>query len=205
MDVNHSGIVPRLASRVIAFLCALSVATAGGAACAGWHLTPEGRLACCIEGSGCPTHQTKSAGGESRMIAQADADRCCAASEEDSSSTPKASAARLITNIAGAAVVVILPSSPARLWRYGRVRRSRRYRVGHHAGCDPGKTRTRRQAASPDDVHGRHDERLSRALPGDDKVARSTRENHCRREGLEGRQPDAVGPRTDGKAAGQYA
>ncbi|HEU4694623.1 MAG TPA: hypothetical protein VFS23_39925 [Vicinamibacterales bacterium] len=71
----------------------IAVLTAGPVGlCAGWQVTAEERMACCIEGVACPMHTSARDHAEGkRAITQAEADGCCAASEGDTSSSAKAS------------------------------------------------------------------------------------------------------------------
>lgn len=69
-------------------LC-LALASPGLGACSGWLQTPDARMACCVDGSHCPMHESPRAGADAG-ITQAAADSCCAMSEADPSPTPPA-------------------------------------------------------------------------------------------------------------------
>jgi hypothetical protein len=76
-----------LAHRVSAVLLCLGLVAGNAAAvCAGWLATPEARMACCVGDGPCPMHKSDSdEQGATRVISQAEADRCCASSERDES------------------------------------------------------------------------------------------------------------------------
>lgn len=80
------------------------------AVCAGWHATPEARMACCLEGGECAMHPSEGQDGiGSRTVTQAEADSCCAASEPDASPTAKLLAANLAPPATGAPAVLLPP------------------------------------------------------------------------------------------------
>ncbi len=96
-----------LLTRRIAVL-ALAVFISGGnvGLCAGWEVTAETRMACCVDGDVCPMHSSgnRSPTDSARVVSQAEADSCCAAGERDDAS-PAAKAA------AGAIAPAVLPQS----------------------------------------------------------------------------------------------
>ena len=87
----HSKVVELLIRRTAAFAVALTLATAGGAGCAGWQTSPEARMACCLSNGACPMHGSpEPRTGSQRVVTQAQADSCCAASDTDDSTPSSA-------------------------------------------------------------------------------------------------------------------
>jgi hypothetical protein len=70
--------------RFSAVVIVLALSAGSPAVCAGWMQTAEERMACCMDESSCPMHKADASQHHaSRVITQADADRCCATSERD--------------------------------------------------------------------------------------------------------------------------
>ena len=78
-------------------LLTLALAAGQAGVCAGWMATPEARMACCSDDGPCPMHKSEYEDGPSRVISQAEADRCCAASEHEDSTPSQSNAAFLVT------------------------------------------------------------------------------------------------------------
>ena len=100
----------------------LTVALAAGQAgvCAGWMATPEARMACCSDDGPCPVHKSDSENGPTRVVTQAQADRCCAASEhEDSAPSPSYGAFFVTLAVALSPIPGLLPAPEAHadIWR----------------------------------------------------------------------------------------
>jgi hypothetical protein len=107
--------------RSAAALVVLALAAGGPAVCAGWMPTPEARMACCSDERPCPMHTSESdQDGSTRLVTQAEADRCCATSEQDDS-VPSSSNISLAVSLALAPspVAVLLPDGAVRAdaWR----------------------------------------------------------------------------------------
>ena len=71
--------------RLPAVLLSLAFAAGQAGVCDGWMSSPEARMACCSDDGACPMHRSESEDGPTRVVTQADADRCCAAAEQDDS------------------------------------------------------------------------------------------------------------------------
>lgn len=70
-----------LARRIGAIALVLFISGGDAALCAGWEVTAEARMACCVSGA-CPMHQSHPHGSDSAdTVSQAEADICCLASE----------------------------------------------------------------------------------------------------------------------------
>ena len=70
-----------LARRIGAIALALFISGGDAALCAGWEVTAEARMACCVSGA-CPMHGAGEHGsGSANNVSQAEADSCCLASE----------------------------------------------------------------------------------------------------------------------------
>ncbi len=96
----------RLARCVAAVTAVLALSAGNLAACAGWQATPEARMACCLNGTQCPMHQSGSHGSDSkRSITQLQADSCCAATSERAQSSVAGSSLVL-------PIVTALPLAP---------------------------------------------------------------------------------------------
>jgi hypothetical protein len=118
----HPRIVELLLRRTAAFVVALAFAAAGWAECAGWHASPEERMACCSGVGDCPMHgSTKPGAGPESGITQAQADSCCAASETNDS-TPSAaifslSLSALVNSTVHTLAPIMAPPSLFDAWR----------------------------------------------------------------------------------------
>ena len=110
----------RFSRRCSVVLLTLALATGQAGVCAGWMATPEARMACCSEDGPCPMHKSESEDGPTRVVTQAEADRCCAASEHEDS-TPSQSNAAFFVTLAVALIPVpgLLPApeAHAEIWR----------------------------------------------------------------------------------------
>lgn len=104
-----------------ALVLTVSLVAGQSGLCAGWMATPEARMACCVDGGSCPMHESESADDNStRVVTQADADRCCAAAEPDQSSPSPSGAAFVVTlAIVVSPVPAFLPALErhAEVWR----------------------------------------------------------------------------------------
>lgn len=77
-------------------------------------------MACCSDEGPCPMHTSESEDGSTRVLTQAEADRCCAASEQgDSAPSPSGPALFVALGIVLHPVPALLPDPPAHveLWR----------------------------------------------------------------------------------------
>jgi hypothetical protein len=99
--------------RLSALFAILALSAGNLGLCAGWMPTPEARMACCANGSGCPMHKSEPQGGAHRTLTQAEADSCCASSEDDNSSQSVPMFAALISPAVLGASVALPPSVPA--------------------------------------------------------------------------------------------
>jgi len=82
--------------------------------------TPEARMACCSDDGLCPMHKPDSEDGSTRVVTQAEADRCCAASEhEDSAPSPTGPRFFLTLAVVLSPIPALLPEpQPHRdIWR----------------------------------------------------------------------------------------
>lgn len=119
--VPHARTVLSLSHRLSALLLAVALAAGQSGVCAGWMPSPEARMACCAEDGPCPMHKSGSDDElASRVVTQAEADRCCAASEQDDSS-PSPSSVAFFTTLGAvlSAVPALLPQpeSHGKIWR----------------------------------------------------------------------------------------
>lgn len=118
--VPHPRGVLSFARRLSAVFLALALVAGQAGVCAGWMPTPEARMACCSEDGPCPMHKSESEDGPTRVVTQAEADRCCAASEHEDS-TPSQSNAAFFVTLAVALIPVpgLLPApeAHAEIWR----------------------------------------------------------------------------------------
>ena len=107
--------------RLSAVLLTLALVAGQVGVCAGWMSSPEARMACCSDDGTCPMHKSESKDdGPTRVITQAEADRCCAASEQDDSAPSPSSAAFFVAlGVVLGPVPALLPDPQARveLWR----------------------------------------------------------------------------------------
>lgn len=83
--VPHPKGVRGFANRLSVVFLTLALVAGQAGVCAGWMSTPEARMACCSDAGPCPMHKSESEDGSTRVLTQAEADRCCAASEQDDS------------------------------------------------------------------------------------------------------------------------
>jgi hypothetical protein len=82
----------RLARRVATVAALLTLCVGNLAVCAGWQATAEARMACCMNGTSCPMHESESRGsGLERTVSQVDADNCCAAASNRTQSSAASS------------------------------------------------------------------------------------------------------------------
>jgi hypothetical protein len=82
--------------------------------------TPEARMACCSDDGPCPMHKSEFEDGPTRVVTQAEADRCCAASEHEDSTPSQSNAAFFVTlAIAVSPIPGLLPAPEAHadIWR----------------------------------------------------------------------------------------
>ena len=104
------------ARAVAAALIAILVAGPVGL-CEGWQVSPEARMACCVEGVACPMHTSDDTGGGApRAVTQVDADRCCAASEQNDANptaTPFTGASAVVTATQS---IVLPPQTDTSAW-----------------------------------------------------------------------------------------
>ena len=100
----------RFSRRCSVVLLTLALVVGQVGVCAGWMATPEARMACCSDDGPCPMHKSDSEDGPTRVITQAEADRCCAASEQDDSAPSPTGPAFLVTlTIALSPIPALLP------------------------------------------------------------------------------------------------
>src|SRR3954447_9528514 len=86
--VHHAGSMVCVIRRIAAVAAVLTLSLGNVAVCAGWHATPEARMACCQHDASCPTHKPEShRSGSTRHVTQTEADTCCAASERNNPAT----------------------------------------------------------------------------------------------------------------------
>lgn len=103
----------------VVFLTLALVAGQAGV-CAGWMATPEARMACCSDDGPCPMHKSEPEDGSTRVLTQAEADRCCAAAEQDDPApSPSGTAFFVALGIVLSPVSALLPDPQAHveLWR----------------------------------------------------------------------------------------
>jgi hypothetical protein len=77
-------------------------------------------MACCTDNALCGMHESESDAGATRVVSQAEADRCCAASEQDDSAPSQTSFGQSITPpLVLTSVSVLLPQRQAHadIWR----------------------------------------------------------------------------------------
>ena len=69
--------------RIAAVVAVLALCAGNVAVCAGWQATPEARMACCANGTGCSMHKPdRHEHSSKRPVSQAQADSCCATSAQ---------------------------------------------------------------------------------------------------------------------------
>src|SRR5688572_7546873 len=83
--VAHPTGVVSLLRRVAGALLALTLVAGNVALCAGWTMSAEARMTCCLNEAQCPMHRKGSSRVHSHDVSQAQADACCAASDRDAS------------------------------------------------------------------------------------------------------------------------
>ena len=107
--------------RLSAVVVTLALAAGQAGVCAGWMASPEARMACCSDDGPCPMHKSDSENEEStRVVSQAEADRCCAASEQDDSAPSPSNLAFSVTLavvISPVPVLIPEPEAHADVWR----------------------------------------------------------------------------------------
>jgi hypothetical protein len=110
----------RFSRRLSVVLLTLALVAGQAGVCAGWMATPEARMACCSDGGLCPMHQSDSEDVPTRIVTQAEADRCCAASEREDSTPSQSNASFLLTlAVAVSPIPGLLPAPEAHVdvWR----------------------------------------------------------------------------------------
>ena len=119
--VPHPNGVLRFGNRLAVVFQTLALIAGQAGVCAGWMPAPEARMACCSEDGPCPMHKSDSEDdGSTRVVSQAEADRCCAASErDDSAPSPTAPAFSLTLPVAPSPVPSLLsePEPHSSVWR----------------------------------------------------------------------------------------
>lgn len=106
--------------RIAAALLTLALAVGQADVCSGWMPTPEARMACCSEDGLCPMHKSESGDGPTRIVSQAEADRCCAASEHEDSAPSQSNAGFFLTlAVALSPIPALLPEPEPQphIWR----------------------------------------------------------------------------------------
>jgi hypothetical protein len=106
--------------RLSAVLLTLALAAGQAGVCAGWMSSPEARMACCADDGPCPKDNSEPEDGSTRVLTQAEADRCCAASDRDDSAPSPSSVAFFVAlGIVLSPVPVLTPDpqAHAELWR----------------------------------------------------------------------------------------
>jgi hypothetical protein len=87
----------RFSRRLPAVVLTFALGAGQAGVCAGWMPTAEARMACCTEDGPCLMHESDSQDGPTRVVTQAEADRCCALSEQDDPSPSPTSPAFFTT------------------------------------------------------------------------------------------------------------
>lgn len=106
--------------RLSAVFLALALVAGQAGVCAGWMPTPEARMACCSEDGPCPMHKSEPEDRSTRVVTQAEADRCCAASEHEDSTPSQSNVAFFVTlAVALNSIPGLLPAPEAHadIWR----------------------------------------------------------------------------------------
>lgn len=107
--------VVSLSRRLPAVLLAFALAASHAGVCAGWMPTAEARMTCCSDDGSCPMHKSDSQDyGSTRVVSQAEADRCCALSEQDDTAPSPAGVAVFVTFGAALSPVPALFREPER-------------------------------------------------------------------------------------------
>ncbi len=112
----------RFSKRLSVALLTLALAAGQAGVCAGWMATPEARMACCSDDGPCPMHKSESEDGPkpTRVVTQAEADRCCAASEHEDSTPSQSNAGFFLTlGVALSPILALLPEPEPHpgIWR----------------------------------------------------------------------------------------
>lgn len=113
MSEEHPRVVTQVLERAVALAAVLTITTGTWAECAGWQATPEARMACCVDGDGCPMHASAAPGSDSTaIVSQAEADSCCAASERDDSTPSSRNVVPSVSleAVASPILLVVLPT-----------------------------------------------------------------------------------------------
>jgi hypothetical protein len=108
--VPHSRYIVTLIRQLAAVAAVLALLGGNVAVCAGWQATPEARMACCMDGAGCPMHKSDSHEHSSkRVVSQTQADSCCAAAGQrrDSAADGSTFAASRVIAVVPVAVVTL--------------------------------------------------------------------------------------------------
>lgn len=116
--VPHPKEVLSFSDRLPAALLTLAIAVGQAGVCAGWMATPEARMACCADDGHCPMHESEH--GSTRVVTQAEADRCCALSEQDHSTSLPSSAPFFVspgTVLSPVPALIAEPQAHVGLWR----------------------------------------------------------------------------------------
>jgi hypothetical protein len=106
--------------RLSAVFLAVALVAGQAGVCAGWMPTAEARMACCSDDGPCPMHKSESEDGPTRVVTQAEADRCCAASEHEDSTPSQSNAGFFLTlAVALSPIPGLLPAPEAHadIWR----------------------------------------------------------------------------------------
>lgn len=110
-----------LVKRLGAIAAVLTLCAGNVAVCAGWQVTPEARMACCMSGTSCPMHKSESQrSGSTRVVTQVQADNCCAAASNRTPSSVPDSAFALTqpTMLPAMAIPIVeLPVLALQEWR----------------------------------------------------------------------------------------
>ena len=59
-SLQHPTYVVSVIRRLAALTSVLTLCVGNGAVCAGWQVTPDARMACCMDGTDCPMHKSES-------------------------------------------------------------------------------------------------------------------------------------------------
>jgi hypothetical protein len=109
-----------LRRRFSAIVVTLALAVGQAGVCVGWMSSPEARMACCSDDGPCLMHKSDSRDESTRVLTQAEADRCCAASEQDDSAPSPAHLGffAMLGNVVSP-IPALLPEPEARaeIWR----------------------------------------------------------------------------------------
>ena len=110
-----------MSRRIVAVVAVLALCAGNVAVCAGWQVTPEARMACCMNGTTCPMHKSERHDHSSKgAFSQAQADTCCAASAQrrDSAAAGSMFASSGAITLMPAVLFTVPPKLPkAEEWR----------------------------------------------------------------------------------------